>query len=161
MYQYPNYLNNGYMTQMQQGYPQMQQSQNPYMDRITQMQAPQAQPQQGFPGITTRMVEDFSYITANDVPMDGNGAFFVKKDGTEIQHRSWTGEGIIVTRPFKPVLNQHTVNDSPNNAETSAQVVNELVEVFENKFAQLNERFDKLENAFKPVSTKRKDVSNE
>ncbi len=163
MSQYPNYLNNGYIPQgYMQGYPPMQQNQNPYMDRLAQLQSQQVMQQQPvIQGIATRIIDDFSMITANDVPMDGNGAFFVKKDGSEIQHRMWTAQGTISTRPFKPVLEEQTNNVSANNDNLSIQALNGLTAMFENKFLELNERFDKLENTIKPTNSKRKDASNE
>lgn len=82
---------------------------NPYMDRVTQLQQyqqnlqqPVQQPQQPM-GLSCRFVDDFAMITANDVPMDGNGAFFVKRDGSEVQHRNWAANGTIQTTIYCPV----------------------------------------------------------
>lgn len=165
MSQYPNYLNNGYMPQISQGYmqgySQIPQNQNPYMERFSQLQAMQAPQQPMVQGIATRIVDDFNMITANDVPMDGNGAFFVKKDGSEIQHRTWTGNGTITTRPFKPVLEEQSNNLSHGNNNSAVSVANELEEVFSRYFNGINERFDKLEKSIKPTGTKRKDADNE
>ena len=163
MSQYPNYLSNSYTPQgYMQGYPPMQQTANPYMDRLAQFQNQQIMQQQPIiQGVATRMVDDFNLITANDVPMDGTGAFFVKKDGSEIQHRVWTAQGTILTRPFKPVIEEQPNNVSDYNEKMSIQAINELSAMFESKFAELNEKFDKLENNIKPANTKRKDTSNE
>ena len=165
MSQYPNYFPNSYMPQTaqgyMQGYPQMPQSQNPYMERISQLQTMQSPQQPMFQGITTKVVDDFNMITANDVPMDGNGAFFVKKDGSEIQHRTWTGNGTITTRPFKPVLEEQANNLPQDNSNVAVSVANELEEVFSRYFNGINERFDKLEKSIKPTGTKRKDTDNE
>lgn len=94
MLQYPNFS----APQMQNPYqnynPPMQQ--NPYLERLNQlqqyqqqniqMQQPQFQPvQQQAPDLSCRLVSDFGAISANDVPMDGKGAVFMKQDGTEIQ----------------------------------------------------------------------------
>lgn len=165
MSQYPNYLNNGYMPQVpqgyMQGYPQVQQNQNPYMERFSQFQTMQAPQQPTIQGIATRIVDDFNMITANDVPMDGNGAFFVKKDGSEIQHRTWTGNGTITTRPFKPVLEEQPNNLPQGNSNVALSVVKELEEVFSKYFTGINEGFDKLEKSIKPTGAKRKDADNE
>lgn len=52
-------------------------------------------------GLTGRVVNDFSEITVNDVPMTGNAAFFPKADGSEIQVRSWTQDGRIQTDVYR------------------------------------------------------------
>ena len=108
---YQPYSMNSY-TQYQQAYPQQfypQQMQNPQMDRLAQLQSMQqslqpAQMSPAFQGLTGRIVEDFNVITANDVPMDGNGAVFIKRDGSEIQVRNWTANGTIATTSYIPVL---------------------------------------------------------
>ena len=91
-------------------YPQMNNYNQPYnpmmnaQQRLAQMeqQYPQfAQPMQFQPqisqhlGLNGAIVDDFGVISANDVPMDGNGAIFIKKDGSEIQLRNWTANGKI------------------------------------------------------------------
>lgn len=160
MQNYQNYLINPYM---QQGYPQLQQTANPYMERFSQFQT-QPMPQMQMPvaqGIVTRIVDDFSLITANDVPMDGTGAFFTKKDGSEIQHRTWTAQGTIAQKTYKPVLEEQPSNlptDSENMAET---VVNRLEQVLEKQLLGINDKLDKFEKAIKLTGTKRKDADNE
>lgn len=81
------------LMQMEQQYPQFAQ-QNQFM----QQQA-QQQPQ----GIVGKIVNDFSELTANDVPMNGSAAFFPKADGSELQVRSWTANGTIQTVVYRPV----------------------------------------------------------
>jgi hypothetical protein len=105
--------------------------QNPQMDRYNQLQAMQqslqpVQPQQNYPGLFGRIVDDFSLITANDVPMNGGGAVFIKKDGSEIQIRSWTANGTIATTSYAPIL-------EPNNAEANISTPSET----ELKFGEL------------------------
>lgn len=103
-------------------YPNSYQSmpmQNPYMDRMNQLQQyqqnlqqpqiPQNQPQ----GIIGRVVNDFSEITANDVPMNGNAAFFPKADGSEVQARAWASNGTIQTVVYRPVQTEN--NTEPTN----------------------------------------------
>lgn len=88
--------------------------QNPYMDRMAQLQQYQQglqhsvqQPVNQPQGIIGRIVNDFSEITANDVPMNGSAAFFPKADGSEMQVRSWTSNGTIQTVVYKPILEQN------------------------------------------------------
>lgn len=96
-------MNNPY----QGGYQSMQ---NPYMAQAGQYQQnfqPQVQQPQQPVGLNCRIVDDFNSIVANDVPMDGNGAFFVKRDGSEVQHRNWAANGTIVTTQYKPVQSEN------------------------------------------------------
>ncbi len=97
----PQQMNNPY----QGNYQPMQ---NPYMAQIGQYQQnfqPQVQQMQQPPqvGLNCRFVDDFSAIVANDVPMDGNGAIFVDRNGAEMQWRNWTPNGTIQTIVYKPV----------------------------------------------------------
>ena len=86
--------------------------QNPYMDRMAQLQQyqqnlqpqvqqPQQQSQQI--GLNCRVVDDFNAIVANDVPMDGNGAVFMKRDASEVQWRNWAANGTIQTTVYRPL----------------------------------------------------------
>jgi hypothetical protein len=136
MNQYQPYsMNNNYMPYQNGMYqqPQMypQQMQNTQMDRLAQLQAMQqslqpAQMQPAYQGLLGRVVDDFGAITANDVPMNGLGAVFIKKDGSEVQIRSWTANGTIATTSYMPVL-------EPNNAEANISTPSET----ELKFGEL------------------------
>ena len=140
------------------GYPQYQQQQMPiqYMDRLGQlqnMQQPQMiqQPVQRAMNISGGVVEDFGMITANDVPMDGTGAVFIKRDGSEIQIRNWTANGTIATSVFKPVKIEE-VGKSPDNLPNS---LDSLYTTFEDKFNQLFNKIDKLEESMIEVTLKK------
>ena len=66
-------------------------------------------------GIRTHVVDDFNNISANSVPMDNYGAYFAKRDGSEIQLRKWTPEGKIsfvryTICPDMPLENQSEEN---------------------------------------------------
>lgn len=140
------------------GYPQYQQQQMPiqYMDRLGQlqnMQQPQMiqQPVQRAMNISGGVVEDFGMITANDVPMDGTGAVFIKRDGSEIQIRNWTANGTIATSVFKPVKIEE-VGKSSDNLPNSLE---SLYATFEDKFNQLFNKIDKLEESMIEVTLKK------
>ena len=90
------------LQQMEMQYPQFSQ-QNQFMQ-----QPVQNQPQ----GLNCVIVDDFNAISANDVPMDGKGAVFMKRDGSQIQWRNWTANGTIQTIPYNPV-------QAENNAEAT------------------------------------------
>lgn len=103
-----NYPPFSYQPQMNNPYQgNYQPMQNPYMAQMNQQQfQPQIQPQmqaQQQIGLNCRVVDDFSMITANDVPMDGNGAVFMRKDASEVQWRNWTANGTIQTTVYRPV----------------------------------------------------------
>lgn len=163
-FSYQPQMNNPY----QNNYGQPMQMQNPYLDRMNQLQSfqqnlqqpqiPQNQPQ----GIIGRVVNDFSEITANDVPMNGNAAFFPKADGSELQVRSWSANGTIQTvvyRPIQPENKDHDANIPQNDFVALNEDVRALRE-------EISERFDRLEKSMgntsvKTVSSKTKKVDSE
>ena len=94
-------------------------------------------------------------ITANDVPMDNTGAWFVKSDGTEIQRRVWTSNGTIATSRFKPVLEEQ-VNNSPQEEEKAVFDLSEAsTEVLMKRFDDITERLEKIEKNFGKTTTSR------
>lgn len=162
MQTYPNYSMNGYspyqMPIYQQSY-QPQMMQQPYMDRMAQLQNMQQNlqsqaPSPSIPGLVGRLVEDFNVITANDVPMDGNGAIFVKNDGSEIQLRNWTAQGTIATSRFKPVLEERTENVASDNTKRSDEHFTALQTTFMQRFDSLEQRFEKLEKSLSKKTKK-------
>ena len=114
---------------------------NPYQQNY-------AVPNYAQPGILTKTVDDFNYITANDVPMDGNGAIFIKKDGSEIQRRVWTAQGNIIVTSYLPQI--ATQNDSvvttlsPEMEKSNLGAFNEFTEAFNEKMKSLNDKIDKI-----------------
>lgn len=146
MHQFQNYLpsNNSFQYQnpySQQMYPQ--QIPNPQMDRMAQLQSMQQalQPQQYQQCLFGRVVDDFNSITANDVPMNGVGAVFVKKDGSEIQVRNWTANGTIATSSYTPV-----VGVQEPTAEISYTTENKTLETLLERFDELSGKVDGLSN---------------
>lgn len=151
MAQYPNYYPNNNMQQMymgytpvmtpQQRYPQMEQ-QYPQFPQQIQFQPQQAMPQQ-IMGLNGRYVDDFNTLSANDVPMDGNGAIFIKKDKSEIQLKNWTANGTIATTCFKPITEQNF----ENNINMPQINLNGLYEDMRALRGEIAERFDRLEKS--------------
>lgn len=118
---------------MSNPYQNYQPMQNPYMDRMAQLQQyqqnlqPQVQQPQQFLGLNGKIVEDFNAITGNDVPMDGVGAIFFKNDGSEIQRRVWNAtNGSIVTTSYKPVQ-QESNAEATNTPKMDFNALNEDV----------------------------------
>lgn len=100
-YYQPSPLQNSFM-QMQ---PSMYQQnyQQPQTMQYQQAQTP-------FSNLSGRTVNNFSEITANDVPMTGGFAVFPKADLSEIEVRQWNANGTISARSFKPVLIEDSTN---------------------------------------------------
>lgn len=151
MYQYMNYGN--YPQYQQQTYHPQQPVQ--YMDRLGQLQAQQqpmmnmqVQQMQKVQMLNCGIVDDFGIISANDVPMDGNGAIFVKRDGSEIQFRNWSANGTITTSVFKPVLVDNTKEISLNEENS----LERLSGAFAEEFKKLSDKMDKLEEALIEVA---------
>lgn len=163
---YPNYWAPQQMPNQCQNFnPPMQQ--NPYMERLNQlqqyqqnmqMQQPQfpGQPAQA-PGIIGRIVTDFSEITANDVPMNGNAAFFPKADGTELQVRSWSSNGTIQTVVYKPIFEQNGA-DSTNTPQMDFNALNEDVRALREDIKDVREM---LEKSMSKANTRAKKVTDE
>lgn len=160
MQQYPNYWMNNYPQQYPQPmYPnqqinqQFQQNQQmPYMDQLNQLRMQQVQPVQNqVQGLMGRLVDDFSVITANDVPMDGNGAVFIKRDGSEIQVRNWTAQGTIATNVFKPVQMEQPKELSTGAVKSEIRLSDDVVAMLRKHFEDINKRFDELEKSIAPL----------
>lgn len=158
MQPYPNFYPNNQMPMYSQGC-------NPVMNtqqRLAQMEQqypqfagqgqfqPQMQQAQQFSGLNGRIVDDFNILSANDVPMDGNGAIFVKKDGSEIQLRNWTANGTIQTTSYKPILGPN----SENGTNIPQMDLNGLYEDVKALRGEISERFDRLEKSMTNSTTK-------
>ncbi len=148
MAQYPNYYPNNNMQQMYMGYtPMTTVQQYPQYPQQAIPQQSQFQPQQTIPqqiiGLNGRYVDDFNTLSANDVPMDGNGAIFIKKDKSEIQLKNWTANGTIATTCFKPITEQNF----ENNINMPQINLNGLYEDMRALRGEIAERFDRLEKS--------------
>lgn len=166
MLQYPNFSAPQMPNPYQNYNPPMQQ--NPYLERLNQlqqyqqqnmqMQQPQypGQPTQA-PGIIGRIVNDFSEITANDVPMNGNAAFFPKSDGSELQVRSWTPNGTIQTVVYRPILEQNP-SEATNTPQMDFNALNEDVRALREDIKDVREM---LEKSMSKANTRAKKVTDE
>lgn len=160
MQQYPNYWMNNYPQQYQQPmYPNQQMNQQfqqnqqmQYMDQLSQLRMQQVQPVQNqIQGLMGRFVDDFSVITANDVPMDGSGAVFIKRDGSEIQVRNWTAQGTIATNVFKPIQIEQPKEVSTETIKSEIRLSDDVVAMLQKHFEDINKRFDELEKSIVPL----------
>lgn len=137
--------------------------QNPYMDRMNQLQQYQQnlqmQPQQISgavqqqpAGLNCRIIDDFNLIVANDVPMDGNGAVFMKRDGSEVQWRNWAANGTIVTTSYLPVIDQNQ-NESTNIPQNDFTALNEDVKALREDIKDMRSMIEKSINGSGTKST--------
>ena len=148
------------MQPFQTFYPQMNNNyqipmQNPYMDRMTQLQQYQQSLQQ--PAVPTQMsgtsqpmnvigkiVDSIDVVKATDVPMDGNIYYFPKADGTEIFGKQWMPSGQTRILTFKPVLEDNPNNLSSDTEKLKIGLSEEFTEVFMKRFDELEKRIDDL-----------------
>lgn len=147
------------MQQYQPFYPQMNNNyqtttQNPYMDRMTQLQQYQQSLQQ--PLVPTqmsganqmsalgKMVDSIDVVKATDIPMDGNTYYFPKADGTEVYCKQWLQNGTTRILTFKPVFEDNPMNLSSDAEKLKICLSDEVTEVFMKRFDELEKRFDDL-----------------
>lgn len=141
------YLNPNYFNQ----YNQMQ---NPYMDRMAQLQQYQQSLQQPLPptqmsganqmSALGKMVDSIDVVKATDIPMDGNAYYFPKADGTEVYCKQWLQNGTTRILTFKPVYDDNTNNLSSDTEKLKIGLSDEVTEVFMKRFDELEKRIDDL-----------------
>ena len=141
------YLNPNYFNQYQQ-------MQNPYMDRMAQLQQYQQSLQQpltptqmsGANQISTlgKMVDSIDVVKATDIPMDGNAYYFPKADGTEVYCKQWLQNGTTRILTFKPVLEDNPNNVSSDTEKLKISLSDEVTDVFMKRFDELEKRIDDL-----------------
>lgn len=144
----PQQMNNQY----QNGYQPIQ---NPYMAQMGQYQqnfqpqVQQQQVQQQSAGLVGRVVNDFSEVKADDVPMNGTPAIFIKNDMSEIEVRVWGNDGLIHPTPYKPILEQKQQEDT-NTPQMDFNALNEDVRALREDILA---RLDSIEKSVaKPIS---------
>lgn len=123
MYNQPMYGYNPYQQQ-----PQYQ----PQYQQYIQQSSAMPNVQNTLPG---RVVEDISLVGANDVPMDGSKAVFLKSDGTVLYVKQWQPNGTISTVAYKPYI-------EPKEVQAEQVTTDELKSVY----APLKEQLDNIEN---------------
>lgn len=103
-------------------------------------------------GSNMRVVDDFNSITANEIPMDGSCAVFLKSDNSEIQVKEWKSNGTISTTSYKPILRAKT-----EDVVTSS--TNDFSSLFEAKMSDIGDRLAKIEGVL--MMKPRKGKTNE
>ena len=134
----------------------IQRYQQPDQIQQPQMQQPMTQPI----GINGRVVQAVENINANEVPMDGSMAFFPKQDLSEIYVKGWNADGTIKTIVYKPYTapqDNQTANSMGNAENAKFTLSDESTQLFLNKFEELSEKIEQLEDRFdKSLGTQRK-----
>lgn len=132
------------LMQMEQQYPQFAQ-QNQFIQQPMQQNQPQ--------GLNCVIVDDFNAISANDVPMDGKGAVFMLRGGSQIEWRNWTANGTIQTVPYSPVQTENT-EQATNIPQMDFNALNEDVRALREDIKEMRSM---IENSIsvQPVKTTR------
>ena len=141
------YLNPNYFNQ----YNQMQ---NPYMDRMAQLQQYQQSLQQPLPptqmsganqmSALGKIVDSIDVVKATDIPMDGNAYYFPKADGTEVYCKQWLQNGTTRILTFKPVFEDNPNNVSSDTEKLKISISDDVTEVLMKRFDELEKRIDDL-----------------
>lgn len=143
-------MNNNYQMQMQ----------NPYMDRMAQLQQYQQslQPTQ-MPGANQQMnvigkiVDSIDVVRATDVPMDGNIYYFPKADGTEIFGKQWLQNGQTRILTFKPCLDDKPNNVSIEEEKSKFEPIKDVLRGIQEDIKALTDKVDKIS---KPATSRSK-----
>ena len=144
-------------------YPQMNNNyqmpmQNPYMERMAQLQQYQQSLQQPMQNIVSnqipganqqytpmgKIIENVDVLKTTEVPMDGNIYYFPKADGSEIYSKQWLANGTTRILTFKPVFEDNTNNVSSDTEKLKISISDEVTEVFMKRFDELEKRIDDL-----------------
>ena len=147
------------MQQYQPFYSQMNNNyqtptQNPYMERMAQLQQYQQSLQQPIVpaqmsganqmSALGKMVDSIDVVKATDIPMDGNTYYFPKADGTEVYCKQWLQNGTTRILTFKPVFEDNPMNLSSDTEKLKIGLSDDVTDVFMKRFDELEKRFDDL-----------------
>ena len=144
-------------------YPQMNNNyqmpmQNPYMERMAQLQQYQQSLQQPMQNIVSnqipganqqytpmgKIIENVDVLKTTEVPMDGNTYYFPKADGSEIYSKQWLANGTTRILTFKPVFEDNTNTLSSDTEKLKIGLSDEVTDVFMKRFDELEKRIDDL-----------------
>ena len=105
------------------------------------------QPQQNTVQMYGRIVPAQECIAPNEVPMDGNTAFFPKQDLSEIYAKSWGADGKIYTRLYNPVLDADPNNLPSDTEKAKFDLSDEATAVFMKRFDELEQKIEQLKSS--------------
>lgn len=155
MQQYLNY----WQTPM---YNQPIQQQNPYMQRMENLQQFQQAIQQPVASQQFvpmgKIVESVDMVKATDIPMDGNMYYFPTADGSSIFGKRWLSNGQTQILAFKPIFEDEPNNLSPNQIQVDFGAISDVLSGIQNDIKVLNDKVDKIS---KPSRAKKEVVEDE
>ena len=144
-------------------YPQMNNNyqmpmQNPYMERMAQLQQYQQSLQQPMQNIVSnqipganqqytpigKIIENVDVLKTTEVPMDGNIYYFPKADGSEIYSKQWLANGTTRILTFKPVFEDNPNTLSSDTEKLKIGLSDKVTDVFMKRFDELEKRIDDL-----------------
>lgn len=159
-------------------YPQMNNNyqmpmQNPYMERMAQLQQYQQSLQQPMQNIVSnqipganqqytpmgKIIENVDVLKTTEVPMDGNIYYFPKADGSEIYSKQWLANGTTRILTFKPVFEDNTNNLSSDTEKLKIGLSDEITDTFMKRFDDIEKRLDEFisKSTIKSTSRNKKD----
>ena len=164
------------MQQYQPFYSQMNNNyqtptQNPYMERMAQLQQYQQSLQQPIVPTQTpvpnqmsalgKMVDSIDVVKATDIPMDGNAYYFPKADGTEVYCKQWLQNGTTRILTFKPVFEDNTNNLSSDAEKLKIEDFNTILECISGKVDDVLIEIRKIIEQPKQSSRTKKEANTE
>lgn len=105
-----------------------------------------------------KYVNEFNEVTANDVPMDGKSAVFVKNDRSEIQVREWNPNGQITMTSYLPQISKKDDEVDKLSNETQKSKFDPKSEVLEPLFERLEQLENKIDRIGKTSRVKKEVV---
>ena len=157
-------------------YPQMNNNcqmpmQNPYMERMAQLQQYQQSLQQPIVPTQTpvsnqmsalgKMVDGIDVVKATDIPMDGNTYYFPKADGTEVYCKQWLQNGTTRILTFKPVFDDNPNNVSSDTEKLKIEDFNTILEGISGKVDNVLIEISKIIEQPKQSSRTKKETNTE
>lgn len=141
MYQNFSQMNNPYMPM-----------QNPYMERMAQLQqyqqslhqpiVPTQTPVSNQMSALGKMVDSIDVVKATDIPMDGNSYYFPKADGTEVYCKQWLQNGTTRILTFKPDLDTDPNNVSSDTEKLKFDLSDKATDTLMKRFDDIEKRLD-------------------
>lgn len=156
-------MNNNYQMPMQ----------NPYMERMAQLQQYQQSLQQPMQNIVSnqipganqqytpmgKIIENVDVLKTTEVPMDGNIYYFPKADGSEIYSKQWLANGTTRILTFKPVFEDNTNTLSSDTEKLKIGLSDEVTDTFMKRFDDIEKRLEEFisKSANKSTTRTKKD----
>ena len=111
--------------------------------------------QQNMNQVPTMITNDFSNISVNNIPMDNNGALFIKSDRSEIVSKHWMPDGTVQTTLYLPQIENTVENVSSETIERQNDAFNTFTDTLNEKINTLIDRLDTIEDLLSVKPTKR------